>query len=111
MMTGSAALNAANAAARSPLWIASSTFRIEFRNTERRALLTSVRRAMTRVALRADFVLAINLSFTARARRQATKATRIYKKLRRPTGSPPKGRLIVRARGGGNPCKRRLLGG
>jgi hypothetical protein len=33
--------------------------RIELRSIERRALFTSVRRAMTRVALRADFVLAI----------------------------------------------------
>ena len=67
MMTGSAALNAAKAALRSPLLIASSTLRTEFRNTERRALLTSVRRAITRVALRADFVLAINLSFAVGA--------------------------------------------
>jgi hypothetical protein len=35
------------------------------RSTERRPLLTSVRRAITRVALRADLVLAINLSFAA----------------------------------------------
>ena len=67
MMTGSAALNAAKAALRSPLLIASSTLRTEFRSTERRALLISVRRAITRVALRADLVLAINLSFAAGA--------------------------------------------
>src|SRR4029450_1690733 len=67
MMAGSAALSAANAALRSPLWIASSTFRTEFRSSERRVLFTSVRRAMTRVALRADFVLGINFSFAAAA--------------------------------------------
>jgi len=67
MMTGSATLKAARAALRSPLWIASSILRTEFRSTERRALLTSVRRAITRVALRADLVLAINLSFAAGA--------------------------------------------
>src|SRR5262249_42352946 len=67
MMTGSAALNAARAALRSPLWIASSTLRIEFRRSERRPLFTSVRRAITRVALRADLVLAITLSFAVGA--------------------------------------------
>src|SRR4029453_8834766 len=67
IMAGSAALSAANAALRSPLWIASSTLRTEFRRTERRALFASVRRAMTRVALRADFVLGINLSFATAA--------------------------------------------
>src|SRR5262245_48210525 len=67
IIAGSAALSAANAALRSPLWIASSTFRTEFRSSERRALFTSVRRAMTRVALRADFVLGINFSFAAAA--------------------------------------------
>src|SRR6185437_4393676 len=73
MMIGSAALNAASAALRSPLWIASSTLRIEFRRSERRALFTSVRRAITRVALRADFVLAINLSFANDARGMSAK--------------------------------------
>src|SRR6476620_9282538 len=67
MIAGSAGLNAARAALRSPLWIASSTLRIEFRNIARRPLFTSVRRAITRVALRADFVLAITLSFAAGA--------------------------------------------
>jgi hypothetical protein len=36
-------------------------------STERRPLFTSVRRAITRVALRADLVLAIDLSFAAGA--------------------------------------------
>ena len=63
MIAGSAALNAASAALRSPLAIASSTLRTELRSAERRALLTSVRRAIWRVALRADLVLAMALSF------------------------------------------------
>jgi len=101
MITGSAALNAARAALRSPLWIASSTLRTEFRSTERRALLISVRRAITRVAFRADFVLAINLSFAAGASSgPSAKATRFYKKLRRRSKSPARLRLIVR------PCLR-----
>ena len=61
MITGSAAFRATVAAARSPLVIASSTLRTEPRRAERRALLTSVRRAIWRVALRADLVLAIRL--------------------------------------------------
>src|SRR5260221_5654916 len=67
MITGSAALNAANAALRSPLCIASSTLRMEFRSTVRSALFTSVGRAITRVALRSDLVLAIRFSFVAGA--------------------------------------------
>ena len=103
MMTGSAALNAATAAWRSPLLIASSTLRIEFRSTERRALLISVRRAITRVALRADLVLAINLSFAAGASSgPSAKATRFYKKLQRRSKSPARLRLIVRLYAGVN---------
>src|SRR3974390_807584 len=69
MITGSAAFSAAVAALRSPLAIASSTLRTELRSTERRVLLIAVRRAILRVALRADVVLAIrSISFsTARA--------------------------------------------
>src|SRR6185437_3273182 len=63
MMTGSASVNAARAALRSPLAIASSILRTELRSTERRALFTIVRRAILRVALRADLVLAMSLSF------------------------------------------------
>src|SRR6185437_282043 len=64
IMTGSAAFSAAVAAFGSPVAIASSTLRIELRRSERRALLTSVLRAIWRVALRADLVLAMKLSFT-----------------------------------------------
>ena len=62
MIAGSASLNAARAAVRSPEAIASSILRTEPRSSERRALLTSVRRAILRVALRADVVLAMKLS-------------------------------------------------
>src|SRR4029079_2361705 len=54
MITGSAALNAARAALRSPLWIASSTLRTEFRSTERRALLILVRTEITLSAFLSD---------------------------------------------------------
>src|SRR3974390_2997412 len=65
MITGSAAFSAAVAALRSPLAIASSTLRTELRSTERRVLLIAVRRAILRVALRADVVLAIrSISFS-----------------------------------------------
>src|SRR5450759_4814177 len=64
MITGSASLNAVKAAVRSPLAIASSILRTELRSSERRVLLTSVLRAILRVALRADVVLAMSLSFT-----------------------------------------------
>src|SRR6478736_9631982 len=60
MISGSAALSAASAAALSPEAIASSTLRTEVRMRERRAVLISVRRAITRVALRAEDVLAID---------------------------------------------------
>src|SRR4051794_18294317 len=60
MISGSAAFNAAAAAALSPEAIASSTLRTVVRMRERRAVLMSVRRAMTRVALRAEDVLAID---------------------------------------------------
>src|SRR5205814_10327376 len=59
IMMGSASLRAATALLRSPEASASSTLPTNVRSRERRALLTSVRRAIWRVALRADFVLAI----------------------------------------------------
>src|ERR1700692_3124510 len=59
MITGSAALNAAIAALGSPLAIASSTLCTELRSSERRVLLISVLRAILRVALRAELVLAM----------------------------------------------------
>src|SRR3974390_695213 len=69
MITGSAAFSAAVAALRSPLAIASSPLRTAVRSPEGRVLLIAVRRAILRVALRADVVLAIrSISFsTARA--------------------------------------------
>src|SRR6185436_10999447 len=59
MISGSADFSAASAAVLSPEAIASSTLRTVERMRERRALLTSVRRAITRVALRAEDVLAM----------------------------------------------------
>src|ERR1700674_1215354 len=59
MSAGSAATRAAWAAALLPLEIASSTLRNDERMRVRRALLTSVRRAILRVAFLADLVLAI----------------------------------------------------
>src|SRR5437588_2802752 len=59
MMAGSASFSAAVALPRSPAAIASSTLRTKLRNWERRALLIAVRRAILRVALRAELVLAI----------------------------------------------------
>ena len=56
---GSASVIAATAAARSPAEIASSTLRTVLRTRARRPLLTSVRRAIWRVAFLADFVLGI----------------------------------------------------
>src|SRR5579859_4800491 len=62
MSAGSAATRAAWAAALLPPLMASSTSRSELRMRERRALLTSVRRAILRVAFLADLVLAIDVS-------------------------------------------------
>src|SRR5437868_15361631 len=61
MMTGSASFKAANARLRSPEARASSTLTMIVRMRERRGLLTLVRRAMTRAALRAELVLAISV--------------------------------------------------
>src|ERR1700737_2448205 len=62
IITGSASLSAASALLRSPAEIASSTLRTKLRNSERRPLLISVRRAILRVALRAELVLAMPLA-------------------------------------------------
>src|SRR5436305_9970195 len=59
MITGSASLSAAWALVRSPVAIASSILTTAVRRRERRDLLTIVRRAIWRVALRAELVLAI----------------------------------------------------
>src|SRR5262245_5748569 len=59
MMTGSPSASAAWARPRSPVAMASSIFTTAVRRRERRALLTRVRRAIWRVALRAELVLAI----------------------------------------------------
>src|SRR5438094_9630126 len=59
IITGSASRSAASALLRSPAEIASSTLRTKLRIFERRALLISVRRAILRVALRAELVLAM----------------------------------------------------
>src|SRR6266536_3546587 len=61
MISGAADFNASTAAVLSPEAIASSTLRTEVRISDRRDLLTSVRRAMTRAALRAEEVLAIDV--------------------------------------------------
>src|SRR5579875_1637535 len=73
MMTGSASLNAARAASRSPRAMASSTLRTDVRMAERRALLIRVRRAILRVALRADLVFAIGRSFAGGRQRRYRK--------------------------------------
>src|SRR4051812_7212951 len=67
MISGAADFKAAIAAVLSPEAIASSTLRTEVRMSERRDLLISVRRAITRAALRAEEVLAIDGSSVGRA--------------------------------------------
>src|SRR5690242_13101884 len=62
MISGWAAFRASAAADLSPEAIASSTLRRKVRIRERRVLLTSVRRAILRVAFLADVVLAIETS-------------------------------------------------
>src|SRR3954447_11448100 len=59
MMMGSQVWSAAWARVRSPVAIASSILTTAVRKRERRALLTIVRRAIWRVALRAELVLPI----------------------------------------------------
>src|SRR5215218_3800590 len=62
MSAGSASLSAAVALLRSPEAIASSALTKVVRSRERRDLLTSVRRAMTRVAFLAELVFAMLFS-------------------------------------------------
>src|SRR5262249_56000639 len=82
---------------RSALWIASSTLRTVFRTNERRALFTSVLRAITRVALRADFVLAITFSFaTCASSGGPRKRLRFRRSYSGEKALPPRVRLIVR---------------
>src|SRR5947199_2275215 len=92
MISGSAALRAASAVVLSPEAIASSTLRTVVRMRERRAVLISVRRAITRAALRAEDVLAICLSVMP----VAPSATVVLtdEKERAAKLSPPLGRLI-----------------
>src|SRR6516165_8910604 len=71
MIAGSASFSAASALPRSPAAIASLTLRTKLRNLERLPLLISVRRAILRVALRAELVLAI---LSARCRDGAVQA-------------------------------------
>jgi hypothetical protein len=59
MISGSATRRAAVAAAPSPDAIASSTLRMNVRTRERRAVLTSVRRAILRAIFLAEAVFAI----------------------------------------------------
>src|SRR5262249_8660111 len=61
MISGSAAFTAARAASLLPALIASSALRTAVRMRERRAVLISVRRAMTPAGLRAEDVLAIGI--------------------------------------------------
>src|SRR5690349_914919 len=110
MITGSAAFSAAVAAPASPPAIASSTLRIELRRVERRALLISVRRAIWRVALRADFVLAMSYSFD-----RARKAGNPHKRLdfeKNSSGETARrhvARLIIGPRAGVNAQERQSL--
>ena len=91
MITGSASLNAVNAALRSPAVIASSTLRTELRSSERRDLLISVRRAIFRVALRAEVVLAMSFSLTTdTASGKSTPAAGVYIKSTAAKTSPPR---------------------
>src|SRR5215467_12886413 len=80
MITGSASLSAASALPRSPAAIASSTLRTKLRNLERLPLLISVRRAILRVALRAELVLAILLLVVGAGRTSPLNVIRIVRK-------------------------------
>src|SRR5437899_911180 len=77
---GSAATRAADAAALLPLAMASSTWRNDVRMRERRALFTSVRRAILRVAFLADLVLAIDPSLGLTSVIAKTRRYRLRKK-------------------------------
>src|SRR6185437_4209809 len=110
MITGSAAFSAAVAAPASPPAIASSTLRIEPRRVERRALLISVRRAIWRVALRADLVLAMSYSFD-RTLKAETRNKRLdfEKKSGDETSRRHVARLIIGPCPGVNASERRRL--
>src|ERR1700736_1036030 len=84
MISGSADFKASTAAVLSPEAIASSTLRIVVRMSERRDLLTSVRRAMTRAALRAEEVLAIDVCPWVRGAMNAAAGLKLSKYRRRP---------------------------
>src|SRR5215510_9627530 len=119
MMTGSASASAAWARPRSPVAMASSIFTTAVRKRERRALLTRVRRAICRVALRAELVLAIRgclvrlfsmlLMAAGKARRQFApliEAARRGVKVSR--SGDPLGPNAVIAGGCGRPVGRRI---
>src|SRR5215467_9364539 len=93
MICGPAALRASVAAALSPDLIASSTLRTEVRISERRDLLTSVRRAITRAALRAEEVLAIDVCPWVRGAMNAAAGLKIQAAAR---PSPPVGQAYRR---------------
>ena len=96
MISGAAAFSADAAAVLSPEAIAYSTLRTEVRMRERRAMLISVRRAITRVALRAEEVLAIDVVSGLRAANAAgfqVLKNKARRKLRRRFGQAYKGGL------------------
>src|SRR5262245_52718299 len=97
MISGSADFSAASAAALSPDAIASSTLRTEVRMRERRAVLTAVRRAITRAALRAEEVLAICRSV------RAPRGSRCFQVLKIQAAARPRRRLdrLIKAVAGG----------
>ena len=96
MITGSASFKAASAWARSPLAIASSTLRTKPRIFERRPLLISVRRAILRVALRAELVLAMPVLVVRALMRPADcRPVRCRKTEMAASISPPSAPLIV----------------
>src|SRR3954462_3860266 len=96
MITGSASFRAASAWARSPLAIASSTLRTKPRIFERRPLLISVRRAILRVALRAELVLAMPVLVVRTLMRPADcRPIRCRKTEMAASISPPSAPLIV----------------
>src|SRR6476661_2443862 len=108
MIAGSASLKAVSAALRSPLAIASSTRRTEPRRAERRDLLTSVRRAIWRVALRADLVLAMSYSFIGACSGKPAQICRICKEKEGGESFAATARLIGKAAAGVNAAKQRL---
>src|SRR5450759_4194585 len=107
MITGSASLNTVIAALRSPAAIASSTLRTDLRSKERRVLLTSVLRAILRVALRAELVLAMQpLVGDWRWRRKVRHSDRSMQENAAAIKPAATARLIVRPRAGVNARER-----